>query len=681
MKKKVMIMLSILLTFTMCKKKGVEEITTQGLPVLTTQEVREIGTTSAICGGEVTDDGGAEVTARGVCWSTSENPTIADFHTTDGSGTGSYTSNMTGLSVGTTYYVRAYATNSCGTSYGSQKSFTTSAQFNGHDFEDLGLPSGLKWATCNVGASSPSEYGNYYAWGEIEPKESYTQQNCLTWELIKGDISGNPGYDAARANLGGAWRMPTIYEFEELVEECEWEWTNEGGNNGYKVTGPNGNSIFLPAAGDCYGTSLNYAGSYGFYWSSTSKGSICYAYDLNFLIDDYDTYWNDRSRGRSVRPVLANQIIVTTKEVTEVNATTAICGGEVMDDGGAEVTARGVCWSTSENPTIRDSHTTDGSGTGSYTSNMTGLAENTIYYVRAYATNEKGTSYGEEKTFTTKDGIAEITTKEVTEIGTTSAICGGEVMDDGGAEVTARGVCWSTSENPTTRDTHTTDGSGTGSYTSNITGLTENTTYYVRAYATNSYGTSYGSQKSFNTASGQIHGYDYVDLGLSSGLKWATCNVGAISPSEYGNYYAWGEVEPKESYTQQNCVTSGQVIGDISGNPQYDAARANWGSTWRMPTIAEFRELINNCTWTWTSEGGNNGYRVTGPNGNSIFLPAAGRRDGTSLNFAGSYGFYWSSAPNESNTHYAYYLYFYSDGHGTDCYSRSDGLSVRPVSE
>ena len=235
-----------------------------------------------------------------------------------------------------------------------------------------------------------------------------------------------------------------------------------------------------------------------------------------------------------------------------------------------------------------------------------------------------------------------VTTNEVTDITITSARCGGNIVDDGGADITARGVCWSTNQNPTITGSHTTDGSGTGSYTSNITGLNAGTTYYVRAYATNSEGTSYGSQKSFNTTNGQINGYDYVDLGLPSGLKWATCNVGASSPSEYGNYYAWGEVEPKESYTQQNCLTWGQEIGDISGNPQYDAARANWGGTWRMPTKIEFDELINNCTWTWTNEGGNNGWRVTGPNGNSIFFPAAGYRYGTSLYNAGSYGYCWA---------------------------------------
>ncbi len=286
--------------------------------------------------------------------------------------------------------------------------------------------------------------------------------------------------------------------------------------------------------------------------------------------------------------------------------------------------------------------------------------------------------YGEEKTFTTKDGIAEITTNNVTGITETTAVCGGEVTDDGGAEVTARGLCWSTSENPTIAGSHTTDGSGTGSYTSNMTGLDAGTVYYVRAYATNSEGTSYGSQKSFST---KINGHDFVDLDLPSGLKWATCNVGAKSSSEYGNYYAWGEIETKESYTQQNCVTWEQEIGDISGNPQYDAARANWGGTWRMPTEVEFRELLNYCTWTWTIEGGNNGYRVIGPNGNSIFLPAAGYRYGTSLYYAGSYGGYWCSTPNESSTQSACSLYFNSDDHDTNWYSRFYGRSVRPVSD
>ena len=179
----------------------------------------------------------------------------------------------------------------------------------------------------------------------------------------------------------------------------------------------------------------------------------------------------------------------------------------------------------------------------------------------------------------------------------------------------------------------------------------------------------------------KINGHEYVDLGLPSGLKWATCNVGAKSPSEYGDYYAWGETTTKTRYTEENSKTYNKKIGEIRGNESYDAARVNWGGTWRMPTKAEFEELLNKCTWKWTSRGGNNGYNVTGPNGNSIFLPAAGYRRGTSFYYAGSYGVYWSSTPLESNTRYAYGLYFDRGSYDTGWNYRDNGRSVRPVSE
>ena len=186
--------------------------------------------------------------------------------------------------------------------------------------------------------------------------------------------------------------------------------------------------------------------------------------------------------------------------------------------------------------------------------------------------------------------------------------------------------------------------------------------------------------------------HEWVDLGLS--VKWATCNVGANAPEEYGDYFAWGEISPKENYIIQTYQywtdydgdgswDSGEFaeLGDIAGNPQYDAATANWGGAWRMPTYSEQNELLNNCTWEWTTLNGVNGRRVTGPNGNSIFLPAAGSRLGTSSYNVGSNGDYWSSTPYEDDDYYAFNLYFGSGHYDWLWIGRYDGHSVRPVLE
>lgn len=182
-----------------------------------------------------------------------------------------------------------------------------------------------------------------------------------------------------------------------------------------------------------------------------------------------------------------------------------------------------------------------------------------------------------------------------------------------------------------------------------------------------------------NKDRGRLNGHEWVDLGLS--VLWATSNVGASSPSDYGDYYAWGETKTKSRYTGGNSKTYNVVMPDISGEPKYDAATANWGEGWRMPTDEELEELIDKCDWQWTTQGGHNGYKVTGPNGNSIFLPAAGWRYRTSLNLAGVYGYYWSSTPNGSYALDACNLNFGSGGHCVDWSYRDHGHSVRPVSD
>ena len=198
------------------------------------------------------------------------------------------------------------------------------------------------------------------------------------------------------------------------------------------------------------------------------------------------------------------------------------------------------------------------------------------------------------------------------------------------------------------------------------------------------------------------NGYAWVDLGLPSGLKWATCNVGAEKPEDYGNYYAWGEVLPKENYSwatykyANGTSNKDPKLTKYCNNTSYgdngftdnkttlesedDAAHVNWGGSWRMPTNAEWEELLDNCTWTWTTQNGVNGYQVTSKtNSNSIFLPAAGSRDGTNLYGVGRRGYFWSSSRGEYDPNYAWSLYFVSDYVDRYYDDRFSGLSVRPV--
>ena len=179
---------------------------------------------------------------------------------------------------------------------------------------------------------------------------------------------------------------------------------------------------------------------------------------------------------------------------------------------------------------------------------------------------------------------------------------------------------------------------------------------------------------------GTLNGHEWVNMGLPSGTKWATCNIGASSPSDYGNYYAWGETTTKSSYTESNSRTYEKDISDFSGNAYYDAATANWGSGWRMPTDKDFQELKDECKWIKTVVNGKRGYRVTGLNGKSIFLPMAGNAN----NKAGEIGYYYSSTPWFNYTQYAYQLYFDGRSEGDVLLApskRGFGNTIRPVTD
>jgi hypothetical protein len=273
--------------------------------------------------------------------------------------------------------------------------------------------------------------------------------------------------------------------------------------------------------------------------------------------------------------------VVTTAIVSNITQTTALAGGTVTDDGGAEVTVMGFCWSTSPNPTTSSNTTGYLTGSGSFTSIITGLTPNTKYYVRAYATNSAGTSYGNEVTFNTNDiikaaTVPTLTTVVVTSITATSAISGGFIADEGGATITSRGVCWGTTANPTVSDSKTNDGFE-DDFISNLIYLAPNTTYYVRAYATNAVGTGYGDQVSFITHQTEVA--TLTTIGVHS-ITYITARSGVIITSDGGENITemgicWGTtVNPTTNDSKMSYMPTGVadfyiVINSLQPSTKY----------------------------------------------------------------------------------------------------------------
>ncbi len=319
--RKLLAVCAIVASAVACKKENEPELTKGDPAAVTTIEASSVLSSEFTAGGNVTADGGSEVTERGICYGTEANVTVESGKLAGGKGKGAYEVTVTGLEFGTKYYYKAYAVNSAGVAYGKEYSLTTT-----------------------------------------------TPQ---------------------------------------------------------------------PA-------------------------------------------------------------VVVTAEVTNAAGESATCGGEITDDGNSAITACGVCWAKTENPTIENSKTTDTVVDGEFVSVMTGLEVGETYYVRAYATNDYGTVYGAQKSFATiQPKMPVVTTVAPHTLTETGAASGGNITDNGGVAITARGVCWATHKEPTVDDNKTVDGEGSGEFESEVTGLTEGTVYYLRAYATNSVGTAYGEEKVF----------------------------------------------------------------------------------------------------------------------------------------------------------------------------------------
>jgi uncharacterized protein (TIGR02145 family) len=316
-----------------------------------------------------------------------------------------------------------------------------------------------------------------------------------------------------------------------------------------------------------------------------------------------------------------NTIIIPTLITTvasSISNTTAISGGTISSDGGATITARGIVWGTSSSPTtILPTKTSDGTGIGSFTSAISGLTSNITYYIRAYATNSVGTAYGNEYSFTTTASILPtITTTALSSITTTTAVSGGSISSDGGALITAKGVCWSTGSSPSIAlSTKTINGGGTGTFSSTISGLLTNSTYYIRAYATNSVGTAYGNQYSLTTAI-NVPGPNVTDIDGNVYQSVSNCNQTWTKTNLNVSKYRDGYIIPQiTNQTDWNNLTTGAwcyydndpVNGAIYGKLYnwyavagiYDAAslanpslRKQFSpSGWHVPSQTEFLNL------------------------------------------------------------------------------------------
>ena len=579
------------------------------VPTITLKSISDIWDTHAKAQIALEFDGGSQISEMGICWDIQTMPALEKniIITKDTSAI----LDITSLQPNTRYYVRAYAKNKVGITYSEEMSFITLTipEVQTIEVTDIQLTTVLLNGQLLFNGNDTSTIKGF-CWSE----------------------SANPTLSSSNIEVNVATPSYT-YQLSNLKDETKY-----------------------------------YVRAY-----AKNKIGVSYGEEKSFTTTS------------AIKPTL------TTSSPTNISYTSATVGGNVTSDGGAAVTERGVVYSTNQNPTTSSSKVTNGSGKGTFTCSITNLQEDITYYVRAYATNKKGTNYGEQRSFTTKAySLPSVTTSSATNISYTSATIDGTVTSDGGTNVTERGVVYSTMQNPTTANSKVVGGSGLGSFSCSLSNLQDGTTYYVRAFARNSKGTAYGNQIVFATNKKPIeNGHEYVDLGLS--VKWATCNVGAESPEECGTYFQWGETNEDKvcdwstykwcngyysdltKYNENDNITTIELCDD--------AASVNWGGAWRMPTSAEWKELLNNCTWKQTNKNGTSGYIITATNGNSIFLPFAGYLMDGAVYGKIKYGFYWSSSLNTENLRCAYRLDVRSNSAylGINSTNRDEGQSVRPV--
>ena len=451
------------------------------------------------------------------------------------------------------------------------------------------------------------------------------------------------------------------------------------------------------------------------------KKFLSFALLVMFIVGCDSSNANYPSGGDSDDDGGSNKSYVVTGEAKDVTHKSVTLYGEVnVEIADYDEIEWGVMYSTDKNELMSRNGIMvvcdDALIENAYHVELSNLVSETKYYYCAYINlNNKQYRFGETKEFTTLAalGVDEITilTGSAEDVTYNSVVLYGDLEANFSDYTSIKyGISYSPNKSDLQSDNGTlvycSESLQDNKYSVALSGLEAETKYYYCAFVyLNEKQYKYGEIKSFTTRktdisdpTGTENGYAYVDLGLS--VKWATCNVGATKPEEYGDYFAWGETQPKDYYdwsTYKYCNGSNTTLTKYNTSSGYgtvdnktileaadDAARANWGGNWRMPTEEELTELHEQCTWTWTTQNGVYGYKVTskksGYTNKSIFLPAASCRRGSSLSNAGSGGDYWSSSFGTDYPYYAYGLYFSSGVVFRGSYGNRDyGLSVRPV--
>lgn len=652
-----------------------------------TLEFSNVLQTSAMVSGAVITDNDASLFARGICYSTSNNPTVSGPKIDHSQATlNSFTCTLINLVPSTTYFARAFATNGYGTAYGGEVTFRTqaatipilTATTEATLISQISASSG--GIISNSGASNITSRGVCYSKTNTIPTILDTKTNNgtgigqYTSSLI--NLSSNTKYYIrAYATNGVGTAYGDVKSFTTTVAAIPVISSTTAATFISLATAISGGNVINES-----GASIT---SRGVCWSSTTSsptlvnlktvdgtGIGTFTSSLTNLAPG-TTYYVRAYATNSVGTAYASAISftttaatiptgVTTNAITSLSQTTATGGGNITNDGGASITARGICWSSStSSPTIINSKTVDGSGIGMFTSLLTGLSSNTSYYVRAYATNSAGTTYGAYQIFKTSAATIPtgVSTSAISSVTQTTASSGGTVSNDGGAAITSRGVCYSTfTSSPTINDSKTSNGSGIGSFTSSLTGLSANSTYYVRAYATNSAGTSYGTVISFSTlasalAVGQSHQGGIIAYIFQSG------DTGFISGETHGLI----------------TTTSNQSTG-----AQWGCSGTSINTNWNIGTGQNnTTSIVNGCSTSSTAARICNDLVSGGYS--DWYLPSFNELEKMYSNriaiggFANTY--YWSSSQYSTTTSLS--IYFYTGGGYTS--SKTDALYVRAI--